>query len=201
MMTLSQVLQADLYRIDGQQGNKRLLLAFVGSPSFRYTVLFRLCQHSKRYRSLKFSVYPWLLVWFSRLGRKLGIRLPLSCQVGPGLLIEHWGGIWINPAVSIGANCNLSHNVTLGWAGQEGQKGAPQLGDNVFLGPGAVVLGKIKVGSGALITANSVVLQDVPENGVLMGNPGRVFSQQGSRGMQKHLFSPAEASHSGKEPG
>lgn len=178
-MTLWQLLQSDLYRVDAKQGVICLLTAFFRNPSFRYTALLRLCQYCKRHLLLRQTICLPLLFWYSRLGVKYGIRLPVLCQIGPGLLIEHWGGIWVNAEVVIGANCNLCHNVTLGLAGREGQKGSPRIGDNVFIGPGAIVLGSIQIGNGAVITANSVALDDIPENGVLMGNPGRVFFPSG----------------------
>lgn len=186
-MTLWQLLQSDLYRVDAKQGVTSLVTSFLRNPSFRYTALFRLCQHCKGHALLRLTLRPLLIFWYARLGIKYGIRIPLLCQIGPGLLIEHWGGIWVNAEVVIGANCNLCHNVTLGLAGREGQKGTPRVGDNVFIGPGSMALGNIQIGNGAVITANSVALDDIPENGVLMGNPGRVFSRQGSRGLQKNL--------------
>ncbi len=187
MSSLWYLLQSDLFRLDGQKGFWAFVSCFLHVPTFRYVVLFRLCKQWKQHRLLKLSVYPFILLWFVRLGLKYGIRVPLSCPIGPGFLIEHWGGIWANPACEIGSNVNISHGVTLGLAGQGEQRGAPTIGDRVFLGPGCVVLGKIKVGNGAMITANSVALQDVPENGVVIGNPGRLFSHQGSSGSLKNM--------------
>ncbi|WP_395747324.1 serine acetyltransferase [Prosthecobacter sp.] len=198
MNSLWSVLQADLLRLDGRKGAAAFIAAFVRVPTYRYVALLRLCRHMRQHALLKFSLYPVLLLWLGRLGLKYGIRVPLSCQIGPGFLIEHWGGIWVNPACEIGSQVNLSHGVTLGLAGQGEQRGAPVIGDRVFLGPGCVVLGKIKVGRGAMITANTVVLQDVPENGVVMGNPGRVFSHHGSGGAVKHV-NPAEGSGAARD--
>lgn len=190
--SLKQTLRADLYRMDGRQGAASFGSAFFMVPTFRYVVLMRVCKEIRRVPWLKWSIYPLLLFWFSRLGRKLGIRIPIACHVGEGLLIEHWGGIWVNPGVSIGRNCNIAHGVTLGWVGSGSNKGAPQLGDCVFLGPGCAVLGNVKIGNHALVSANSVVLQDVPENGVVIGVPGRVFSTQGSHELVKNVAAPAE---------
>ncbi len=186
--TLLQSLRADLYRVAARTGLRAFCITFLCVATYRYVALFRLCQTFRRQPALKWTCYPFLLLWFSRLGRKLGIRIPLACPVGDGLLIEHWGGIWVNPEVRFGRNCNIAHGVTLGWVGSGANRGAPQLGDAVFLGPGCAVLGGVKVGNHALISANSVVLQDVPENGVVLGVPGRVFSTQGSHDLVKNLW-------------
>ncbi len=183
---LLQSLRADLYRVAAKAGLRAFFTTFLCVATYRYVALLRLCQAFRRRPALKWTLYPLLLLWFARLGRKLGIRIPLACKVGDGLLIEHWGGIWVNPEVIFGRNCNIAHGVTLGWVGSGANRGAPQLGDGVFLGPGCAVLGGVKVGNHALISANSVVLQDVPENGVVLGVPGRVFSTQGSHDLVKN---------------
>lgn len=188
MLSLSQTLRADLYRVDAKEGMRSLFVTFFKVPTFRYVVLLRVCKHLRRNKLLRYSIYPFLLLWFSRLGVKFGIRIPIACDVGEGLLIEHWGGIWVNPVVKIGRNCNIAQGVTLGWVGGGPNKGAPTLGESVFLGPGSVVLGKVKVGDYALVSANTVVLQDVPDNGVVIGNPGRVFSSQGSHDVVKNVL-------------
>ncbi len=194
--SLKQTVKADLYRIDGRRGLAVFASAFLWIPTFRYVVLMRVCKEIRRNALLKWSVYPLLLFWFARHGRKFGIRIPLSCSVGEGFLIEHWGGIWVNPVAIIGRNCNIAHGVTLGWVGSGANKGAPQIGDNVFLGPGCAVLGKVRVGNHALVSANTVVLQDVPENGVVIGVPGRVFSTQGSHDIVKYVWPRATQSES-----
>jgi len=58
----------------------------------------------------------------------------------------------------------------------------PEIGDNVYIGPGAKIIGNIKIGNNAAIGANCVVTKDVPENGVVVGVPGRVISFEGSAG-------------------
>jgi len=183
---LKQELEADLFRIDARQGWGAFCSTLFSVPTFRFVVLMRVCGKFRQVPWLRWSLYPFLLFWFSHLGRRLGIRIPLDCSVGKGLLIEHWGGIWVNPETRIGRNCNIAHNVTLGWVGEGANRGAPMIGDGVFLGPGSAVLGRVTVGDNALVSANSVVLQDVPENAVVMGVPSRVFSTKGSLDIVKN---------------
>jgi len=56
-----------------------------------------------------------------------------------------------------------------------GREGAPRLGDNVYVGTGSTLVGKIKIGSGAKIAANTLVIDDVPEGATVMGVPGRML--------------------------
>jgi serine acetyltransferase len=120
-------------------------------------------------KRLEFQVY-WL---FFRLVETLtGICLPHNAKIGPGLRIHHFGGIFINPRTVIGANCTLRQGVTLGNRHEDG--GAPIVGSNVDFGAYAQVLGEVRIGDNAKIGAMSVVLEDVPANCTVVGNPARV---------------------------
>lgn len=106
------------------------------------------------------------------------IHLWPDTRIGPGLYIAHYGGIWINPRVTLGSNCNLAHGVTIG--APIVAAGAPVLGDRIWIGAGAVITGRIRIGSGAVIGANSLVVSNLPENAVAIGVPARVLSYTGS---------------------
>lgn len=95
-------------------------------------------------------------------------------SIGEGLYIGHVGGVIISPHAVIGRNCDISHRVTIGSAAM-GREGAPVLGDNVYVGTGATLVGQIRIGSGAKIAANTLVIDDVPEGATMMGVPGRLL--------------------------
>jgi serine O-acetyltransferase len=97
-----------------------------------------------------------------------------QATIGDGLFIGHIGGIHINPQAVLGKNCDIAHRVTIG-ASAMGRQGAPVLGDNVYVGTGATLVGKIKIGSGAKIAANTLVINNVPEGATVMGVPGRII--------------------------
>lgn len=109
----------------------------------------------------------------------VGIHLSPATRIGPGLYIGHHGGIWISPHAVLGATCNVNHQVTIGVAGK-GRR-APRLGDRVWVGPGAIVSGPVKVGDDAVIGANSLVATDVPAQALALGVPARVMSCGGSK--------------------
>ncbi|MGO4473848.1 serine O-acetyltransferase [Arthrobacter sp. M-10] len=103
-----------------------------------------------------------------------GIDIPVSTRLGSGLSIHHGMGLVIHNAAIVGQNCVLRQNVTIGARRSGG--GAPNIGNDVEFGAGALVLGEITVGAGARIGAGSVVIGDVPDNGVVVGNPARLIS-------------------------
>jgi serine O-acetyltransferase len=106
------------------------------------------------------------------------IHLYPDTQIGPGLYVAHYGGIWINPRAALGSNCTLAHGVTIG--APMAAAGAPILEDRVWIGSGAVISGPVRIGPGAVIGANSLVVSNLPENAVAIGVPARVLSYTGS---------------------
>jgi serine O-acetyltransferase len=96
-----------------------------------------------------------------------------QATIGPGLYIGHIGGVHINPQAVLGKNCDIAHRVTIGTSAM-GRQGAPVLGDGVYVGTGATLVGKIKVGDGAKIAANTLVMSNVPAGATVMGVPGRI---------------------------
>ena len=109
----------------------------------------------------------------------LGIGLPKSVSVGPGLRIWHFGNIFIHPAVVIGANCTLRQGVTIGNRHNDDQ--VPVIGDNVEFGAYAQVLGGVRVGNNCKIGAMSVVLCDVPDGATAIGIPARIIPSRESQ--------------------
>lgn len=119
----------------------------------------------------------WLLFRLVETGT--GVSLPKSVQIGPGLRIWHFGGIFIHPDTVIGANCTLRQGVTIGNRQQDGP--VPVLGDDVELGAYAQVLGGIRIGNGCKIGAMAVVLCDVPDGATAVGAPARIIPGTGAK--------------------
>jgi serine O-acetyltransferase len=101
------------------------------------------------------------------------MRIDPAATIGEGFYIAHIGGVHINPQAVIGKNCDLAHRVTIGTSAM-GRPGVPVLGDNVYVGTGAALVGKIKIGNGARIAANTLVMTNVPDGATVMGVPGRI---------------------------
>jgi len=109
-----------------------------------------------------------------------GIGIPAECEIGEGLYIGHFGGIILSRDCRIGHNCSIAQNVTLGTGGTGESRGAPTIGNRVFIGTHSVIVGRISVGEDAMICAGSVVMRNVAPRAVVVGNPARVVSFEGS---------------------
>ena len=111
----------------------------------------------------------------SQIGRHCtGIEIHPGATIGRRFVIDHGMGIVIGETAEIGDDVLLYHGVTLGGTGKDQGKRHPTIGNNVLIGCGAKVLGPFKVGDGARIAANSVVLSEVPENATAVGVPAQI---------------------------
>lgn len=110
-----------------------------------------------------------------------GVEIHPAAAIGDGLFIDHGTGVVIGETAVIGDDVTLYQGVTLGGTGFATGKRHPTVEDNVTVGSGAKLLGPITVGHGAKIGANSVVINDVPPNSTVVGNPGHVVKVEGRR--------------------
>ena len=176
------LIYSDLYRITGTVDTGALLRQVLWGEGFQYVFWMRTCSYMRRGRFLRYSLYPFARFMLHRLTYKLGISISPATKIGSGFYIGHFGGIVVNDQSVIGNNCNISPGVTLGQVNRGKYKGYPHLGDNVYIGAGAKIVGAVKVGSNVAIGANCVVTRDVPDGSVVVGIPGRVISNEGSAG-------------------
>lgn len=110
--------------------------------------------------------------------KKRNIEFPIDIDVKPGLYFGHSYGITVNPTTIIGKNCNIHKNVTIGQENRGSRKGTPIIGDNVYLGIGCTVVGKITIGNDVLIAPGAFVNIDIPPHSVVIGNPCKIFSKK-----------------------
>jgi serine O-acetyltransferase len=142
----------------------------------------RTCAYLDSHAIFRVFLFPvaWLILRSCEY--KYGISISYQTRIGSGLFIGHFGGIVVNQHATIGKNFNLSHQVTLGVANRGPRKGYPVIGDNVYIGPGAKVIGHVCIGNNVAIGANCVVTKDIPDQSVVVGIPGKVISSDGSVG-------------------
>ena len=110
-----------------------------------------------------------------------GIEIHPGAKIGRGLLIDHGGGVVIGETAEVGDYCLLYQGCTLGGTGKDQGKRHPTLGNGVMVGCGAKVLGPFKVGDGAKIAANAVVLSEVPAGATAVGVPAKVVRMNGRK--------------------
>jgi serine O-acetyltransferase len=109
---------------------------------------------------------------------RYGFEIHSDAKIGEGFyLTGHCGPVIIGP-VTIGRNCNISHSVTIGRSYRGGIIGRPAIGDYVWIGAGSVLVGKISIGNNVLIAPNSFVNFDVPDNSLVIGNPGKIIPKE-----------------------
>jgi putative colanic acid biosynthesis acetyltransferase WcaB len=135
--------------------------------------LFRMAQVAGRLKkpwSLFGRVYLLAYVMVDLL---LGIEIPWQVSAGRGLQIFHGNGLVIHYQAQIGRDCILRQGTTLGSANLADQR-APVLGDRVDVGCNVCIIGPVRIGNDVVIGAGSVVVNDVPDNAVVVGNPARV---------------------------
>jgi len=121
----------------------------------------------------------WLARLLSHIGRWLtGIEIHPGAVIGRRFFIDHGMGVVIGETAVIGDDCTLYHGVTLGGTTWQKGKRHPTLENDVVVGAGAKVLGPIVIGRGARIGSNAVVLREVPEQGTVVGVPGRLIAHK-----------------------
>lgn len=161
---------SDLFRHDGLRGLAGLCRGWM-RPGFRYSLIWRLSSGRKRSSPLGL-----LLRGLKRRYRfKYGYEINPEARIGEGFrLTDHCGPVVIGP-VTIGELCTIAHSVTIGRTyGERGEVGRPTLGDRVWVGAGAVLVGPIAVGSDVLVAPNAFVNFDVPDHSLVIGNPGKI---------------------------
>jgi serine O-acetyltransferase len=186
----------DLYRYGGEASILLAVRHLVVNPGYQYTFWMRLKAYLSTIRPGWAAIPFWVIsaLMLRRLTIRFGISISAATDIGSGLHIGHIGGIVVNENSVIGKNCNISHDVTLGQANRGRNRGCPRLGDNVYIGPGAKIVGAVRIGNNVAIGANCVVTRDVPDNAVIVGIPGRVISFDGSVDYVNHTdYSPESA--------
>jgi len=130
----------------------------------------------------------WLLAgrFVSHIGRILtGIEIHPGARIGKRLFIDHGMGVVIGETAEIGDDCTLYHDVTLGGRapqrGEYGRKRHPTLGNGVIVGSGAQILGPFRIGDGARVAAQAVVLSEVPDGVTMVGPPARSVAKPGEK--------------------
>lgn len=183
MGNLRDIIKKDLLRCSGGNGVITFLKFFFKNPSFRFLVIKRSIQHMSKFNPIR-SV---LLLYSKKLKVKYGFQIPPMTKIGSGFVINHFGNIVINQGVVIGNNCSISQGVTMGKVDRGQLKGNPTIGDRVWIGANAVIVGKITIGNDVLIAPLSFVNFDVPNNAIVAGNPAQIINYNTSAGYIKNL--------------
>lgn len=168
---LYETLEAYQKRDAAARGKLEILLLYQGVHATMYHWQANWC-----YRHKLIFLARWISQW-SRFWT--GIEIHPGATIGRRFVIDHGMGIVIGETAEIGDDVLLYHGVTLGGTGKDQGKRHPTIGNNVLIGCGAKILGPFKVGDGARIAANSVVLQEVPSQATAVGIPAQIVKVAG----------------------
>src|SRR5438477_3722446 len=176
-------IDATLVRDPAARSRLEVVLCY---PGFQALLYFRLAH------------WLWQRRWYlsgrfvSHCGRVMtGIEIHPGARIGRRLFIDHGMGVVIGETAEIGDDCTLYQGVTLGGTSLErGQKRHPTLGNGVIVSSGAQVLGPFRVGDGARIGAQAVVLSEVPDGATMVGIPARPVARRGAATQPEPAFQP-----------
>ena len=177
------IIQKDFYRESGEWLSSIQILLKCINPNLHFIYLLRKAQ--------KFDKTPILGLYWKIVLRhfqiKYGFQIYPETQIGEGLYLGHWGSLVVNPKAVIGKNCNIAQGVTIAQANRGKNEGVPHIGDEVWIGPNAVLVGNIKIGNNVLIAPNAFINFDVPSNSVVVGNPGVISpNENATKGYINH---------------
>lgn len=182
---LNKYIQADLNSLGIKKITFKMKIKGMLSPQiWKYEVILRKLEYATN--NNKGLRRRWLNFRFYKYGIKLGFTISPN-TFGPGLCLCHVGPIIINDHCNIGANARIHVGVNIGnysrldknWVPDN----TPTIGNNVYIGPGAKIFGKIKIGNNVAIGANAVVTKDVPDDVTVAGVPAKVINDEGSHGL------------------
>ena len=153
------------------------------SPGVQAVIVLRFGQWLfRQHLAVRLLLTPLYVLANHLIKTRWGIEIARQARIGPGFYIGHFSCIFVAPEARIGRNCNISQGVTIGVSGQGEKRGCPVIGDNVYLAPGAKVFGKITVGNNVKIGANAVIHKDIPDNAVVVLDPGfKIVSFKGNQ--------------------
>lgn len=163
--------------------------AMVAPSIWRFQVKLRKCEYAKNCKQHTIfgkALFKIKFIRYQRYGLKLGFSIPLNV-FGPGLCLCHAGTIIVNGCAKVGANARIHAGVNIGsfsrfdknWK----QDNAPVIGDNVYVGPGAKLFGKIVIGNNVAIGANAVVNKNIRDHVTVVGVPAVIINEKGSENM------------------
>lgn len=165
----------DYYRMTGEKFkfSFKCLINITIKHNLKYMFIYRLSKNNNI--NIMGKIYRIILYF---LGRKYGIEILQTTQIGKGLYMGHPYNITINQNSIIGDNVNIMKGVTIGAENRGDRVGCPTIGNRVYLGINSTVVGNIKIGNDVLISPNTFVNIDIPDHSIVIGNPCKIIHRE-----------------------
>ncbi len=170
-MQVIKIIKKDLHRYCGKNTFRCFFRYFCLTAGYLYSVFFRLTIHSK----FRLTYFIWKFLLRQCMLRTC-IQIPDHTKIDEGLRILYFGHIVINPFAITGKNFNIAQGCLVGNSAGK-KKGAPIIGDNACMQSGSVV-GKVLIGNNVLFAPNSFCNFDVPNDSIVLGNPGIIIQKE-----------------------
>jgi putative colanic acid biosynthesis acetyltransferase WcaB len=140
-------------------------------------ILFRLAQIASLNRFFFYFFIPYLLLYRILIEWILGIELTYTIKIGKNLRLYHGQSLVVNGHSIIGSNCTLRQSTTIGdKVNIDGSlSSCPIIGDNVDIGANVCIIGDVIIGNNVKIGAGSVVVKNIPDNCIVVGNPAKII--------------------------
>lgn len=147
------------------------------APGFRALMVYRVdaWRLTVSRRALRLPLTLLCRTAFRWIRNNHGIEIPPTALIGRRLQIIHWGGIVVHRYATIGDDCTLLHGATIGAYDNVDRESAPRLGNNVQVGAGAMVMGRVTIGDGAKIGPNAIIMTSVPAGATAFATPARML--------------------------
>ncbi len=159
-----------------QMNAKRIAKALLGSVTDRTQIYLSLMCH------LRERGHSKLATLVSYRLQRYGVHISAKAVVPGSVVLPHPAGIVVGSGVIIRDNVRIYQNVTLGGArvGDHGAQNYPEIGEGTTIFAGAVIVGRVRIGSNCVVAANAVVRSDVPDNCTVAGIPARIITSSNS---------------------
>ena len=146
-------------------------------PQYRFMIYKRKCEIYRK-KTITLPLFLFYRLIFQCCKILYLTDIPASVEIGKGFKIDHLGNIVINPRVKIGENVTILNGVLIGQQNRGVTKGCPTIGDKVWIGTNSIIVGKVNIGNNVLIAPGAFVNFSVPDNSIVIGNPGKIISDQ-----------------------
>ncbi len=168
------IIKSDCYRYYGSISIRNRIKCNLLQSGYRYTKTYRRCRALRGKSVILYFILRFLLL---RKSHKYGYQISPKVDIGEGFYIGHRGTIIVNENTKIGNNVNIQAGAVIGAENRGKRQGAPSIGNQVWIGSNAVIVGKIKIGNNVLIAPNAYVNMDVDDNSIVIGNPARIIKK------------------------
>ena len=136
-------------------------------------ICYKIAHFTTKNKIIHLMSFPIWILYRLIVNWILCVDISEYCNIGKNLVVWHGMGLVVHPNTLIGDNVILHHNTTLGCASNNLE--APIIEDNVNIGTGVVILGKVRIGHNSVIGAGAVITKDVPPKSVVVGNPQKII--------------------------